>query len=41
MELTSTGTAIRRGVVLILHHSAHPAISREVDWKPKGFCVMK
>lgn len=38
MELTATGTDVRRALVLILHDSAQPASSPARDWSPKGLC---
>jgi len=38
MELTATGTDVRRALVLILHDSAQPATSPAPDWRPKGLC---
>lgn len=38
MELTATGTEVRRALVLILHDSARPASSPASDWSPKGLC---
>jgi len=38
MELTATGSAIRRAVVLVLHDAAQPAITLVHDWQPKGLC---
>ncbi len=38
MELTATGTNVRRALVLILHDSAQPATSPASDWSPKGLC---
>ncbi len=38
MELTATGTEVRRAMVLILHDSAQPATSPASDWSPKGLC---
>jgi quercetin dioxygenase-like cupin family protein len=38
MELTATGTEVRRAEVLILHDSSKPASSLAPDWKPKGLC---
>ena len=39
MELTATGTDVRRALVLILHDSAQPATSPASDWSPKGLCT--
>ena len=38
MELTATGTEVRRALVLILHDSALPPTTRVSDWQPKGLC---
>ena len=38
MELTATGTDVRRGLVLILHDSAQPPWTPARDWSPKGLC---
>jgi quercetin dioxygenase-like cupin family protein len=38
MELTATGSAIRRAVVLVLHDAAQPATTLVHDWQPKGLC---
>ena len=38
MELTATGTEVRRALVLILHDSTQPAASPASDWSPKGLC---
>jgi len=38
MELTATGTDVRRALVLIIHDSAQPATSPAPDWRPKGLC---
>ncbi|MES3035496.1 MAG: hypothetical protein V4813_15960 [Gemmatimonadota bacterium] len=38
MELTATGTVVRRALVLILHDSSQPPTSREPIWVPKGLC---
>jgi quercetin dioxygenase-like cupin family protein len=38
MELTATGTELRRALVLILHDSAKAASSPAPDWTPKGLC---
>ena len=39
MQLTATGTAIRRSVVLILHDATQPAAHPVHDWTPKGLCA--
>lgn len=38
MLLMAVGTEKRRGVVLILHDSSHPATTMEHGWTPKGLC---
>ena len=38
MELTATGTEVRRSLVLILHDSSQPPGSLAPDWTPKGLC---
>lgn len=38
MELTATGTQVRRALVLILHDSTKPASTPATDWTPKGLC---
>jgi quercetin dioxygenase-like cupin family protein len=38
MHLTATGTALRRGFVLILHRTGQPATTRIHDWAPKHLC---
>jgi len=38
MELTATGTELRRALVLILHDSSQPPGSLAADWTPKGLC---
>ena len=38
MELTATGTNVRRAVVLILYDTTQPASSPASDWSPKGLC---
>jgi quercetin dioxygenase-like cupin family protein len=38
MELTATGTDVRRAEVLILHDASQPPSSPALDWKPKGLC---
>ena len=38
MELTATGTELRRALVLILHDSSQPPGSLAPDWTPKGLC---
>lgn len=39
MELTATGTTIRRALVLILYDSSQPASTDASDWRPKGLCL--
>ena len=38
MELTASGTDLRRAEVLILHDTSKPPSSLAPDWKPKGQC---
>lgn len=38
MHLTTTGTAQRRALVLVLHESSQPAGIMIHDWMPKGLC---
>ena len=38
MELTATGSDIRRSLVLILHDASQPHTSPASDWTPKGLC---
>lgn len=38
MELTATGSEVRRALVLILHDSGQPPTSPASDWTPKGLC---
>lgn len=38
MQLTATGTELRRALVLILHTSSKPSTSLAHDWTPKGLC---
>jgi quercetin dioxygenase-like cupin family protein len=38
MELTITGTAVRKSLVLVIHDPSQPA-ARPSDWKPKGLCA--
>ena len=38
MELTATGTSLRRSIVLILHDSSRPPTTMETVWKPTGQC---
>jgi hypothetical protein len=39
MQLTGTGTSIRRSLVLILQDSAKPRSMLATDWVPKGLCL--
>lgn len=38
MQLTATGTEVRRGLVLVLHASSEPASVPASDWRPAGLC---
>lgn len=38
MELTATGTTVRRSLVLILHDASEAPTTMEREWKPKGLC---
>jgi hypothetical protein len=38
MELTATGTEVRRALVLVLHDATQPASTPATDWRPKGLC---
>jgi hypothetical protein len=38
MHLTASGTALRRGLVLILHRTGEPATTRVHHWTPRGLC---
>lgn len=38
MQLTATGTDVRRGLVLVLHTSSEPASVPASDWQPTGLC---
>lgn len=38
MQLTATGTEVRRGLVLVLHTSSEPASVPASDWQPAGLC---
>lgn len=38
MELTATGTVMRRSLVLVLHQSDHMLGTPAFDWKSKGLC---
>jgi tetratricopeptide (TPR) repeat protein/quercetin dioxygenase-like cupin family protein len=39
MELTATGTEVRRSLALVLHDSSQPASVLAPDWTPKGLCA--
>ena len=39
MELTATGTEVRRSLAIVLHDSAQPASVLAPDWTPKGLCT--
>jgi hypothetical protein len=39
MELTATGTEIRRGMMLVLHDAAKPATTVVDDWKSSKLCA--
>jgi len=39
MELTATGTAIRKALVLILHDASRPPTMMDSTWKPRGRCT--
>ena len=39
MELTATGSEVRRALVLILHDSAQAPTSLAPDWVPRGLCA--
>lgn len=39
MELTATGTSLRRSLVLILHDSTRPPTTVISDWKPRNLCA--
>ena len=41
MELTATGTELRRAVVLILYDATKPSSTLEHEWKPKGLCAAR
>lgn len=41
MELTATGAAMRRGLVLVLHSSAKPHTTVVTDWHASGLCRAK
>jgi quercetin dioxygenase-like cupin family protein len=38
MQLTATGTGIRRSLVLILHDSSKPPTTMETRWTPRNVC---
>ena len=38
MELTATGSEVRRALVLILHDSSQPHTTLVTDWSAKGLC---
>jgi quercetin dioxygenase-like cupin family protein len=38
MELTATGTSLRRSIVLILHDSSQRPTTVVTSWMPKGLC---
>lgn len=38
MELTATGTALRKSLVLILHDASRPPTSMDSTWTPRGLC---
>ena len=38
LELTITGTAQRKSLVLVIHDPSQPA-GRPSDWKPQGLCA--
>ena len=38
MELTATGTTVRKSLVLILHDAAQRPTTTETAWKPRGLC---
>ncbi len=38
MELTATGTEVRRAVVLILYDVTEPSSTPDSVWKPRGLC---
>src|SRR2546425_1676319 len=40
MELTATGTDVRRALVLIMHDSAQPATSPAPYWRPTCLCTV-
>ena len=38
MELTATGSDVRRSLALVLHDSSRPASMPTSEWKPRGLC---
>ncbi len=38
MQVTATGSEIRRALVLVLHDSSKPAATPVADWRPRGLC---
>lgn len=40
MQLTGTGTGVRRSLVLILQDASRPRSSHASDWTPKGLCKL-
>ncbi len=38
MQLTATGTEVRRALVLVLHDAPHPASVPAAHWQPRGLC---
>ncbi len=38
MELSATGTQVRRGIMLVLHDSSKPPTTLVDSWKSKGLC---
>jgi quercetin dioxygenase-like cupin family protein len=38
MQLSSTGTEIRRSLVFVLHPSSEPWMTGAADWAPRGLC---
>lgn len=38
MNIQGVGTETRRSVLLVLHDSSQPWITKVSDWKPKGLC---
>ena len=39
MELTATGTTVRKALVLILHDASRPPTTMDSTWKPRGRCT--